>query len=320
MSGVRGVMPLCLLAVVALSACAHGEAKTIVELPPLDMPAAPPRVVEATEPQQPAVVSLPDEPRTNLRPRRSDAGAAARRSTRPRTPKTDQVATEPARPVEEPPKTPPADDTADHSDPARRRSRAARAHSHRTGDERSEPRQLPGAERRRPKSVRHRQAICDPGRGSAARAQPRLRQQSRRQSRRARRSIAGSLITEFVPAAGDRSSRVSAPQALDSTRLVAAEAMRSVRPSLLTLQRNRSGLVTRFSSHPRSVIRISGRILAVVLWHFDCSILNQPRSSCSLREGKQPSLNPACAPRGAGRKTASRPAFSGSSVPPYSTD
>jgi len=36
-------MLLYLLAVVALSACAHGEAKTVAELPPLDMPAAPPR-------------------------------------------------------------------------------------------------------------------------------------------------------------------------------------------------------------------------------------------------------------------------------------
>jgi len=105
MSGVRAVMLLYLLAVVALSACAHGEAKTVAELPPLDMPAAPPRVVEATEPQQPAVVSLPDEPRTSLRPRPTPA--AQRPADRPaETPKTDQVATEPSHPVEEPPKTP----------------------------------------------------------------------------------------------------------------------------------------------------------------------------------------------------------------------
>jgi len=107
MSGVRAVMPLCLLAVVALSACAHGQAKTIVELPPLDMPAAPPRVVEATEPQQPAVVSLPDEPRS-LPPRPAtptQRPVDSQRAAEP--PKTDQVATEPSRPAEEPPKTPP---------------------------------------------------------------------------------------------------------------------------------------------------------------------------------------------------------------------
>jgi len=106
-SGVRAVMPLCLLAVVALSACAHGEAKTVVELPPLDMPAAPPRVVEATEPQQPAVVLLPDEPRTNIRPRPVPPAQRPADQRPAEAPKTDQVATEPPHSVEEPPKTPP---------------------------------------------------------------------------------------------------------------------------------------------------------------------------------------------------------------------
>lgn len=108
MSGVRAVMLLCMLGVVAQSACAHGEAKTVAELPPLDMPSAPPRVVEATEPQQPAVVSLPDEPRTNLRPRPATPTQRPVDPQRPaEPPKTDQVATEPPRTVEEPPKTPP---------------------------------------------------------------------------------------------------------------------------------------------------------------------------------------------------------------------
>jgi len=79
----------------------------VVELPPLDMPAAPPRVVEATEPQQPAVVSLPDEPRTNLpaRPTTPAQKPADQRASEP--PKPDQIATEPPRPVDEPPKTAP---------------------------------------------------------------------------------------------------------------------------------------------------------------------------------------------------------------------
>jgi len=107
----RAFVPLCLLALLlaGTAACAHGEAKTIVELPPLAMPEAPPRVVEATEPQQPAIVSLPDEPRTTLRPR---ASPPAQRTETPKpaeTPKTDQAATEPGKPAEEPPKpqTPP---------------------------------------------------------------------------------------------------------------------------------------------------------------------------------------------------------------------
>src|SRR3954454_23390093 len=109
--GLRAFVHSCICALIAASAaaCAHGEAKTIVELPPLAMPEAPPRVVEATEPQQPAIVSLPDEPRTTLRPR---ASAPAQRTETPKpaeTPKTDQAASEPGKPAEEPPKpqTPP---------------------------------------------------------------------------------------------------------------------------------------------------------------------------------------------------------------------
>lgn len=85
--------------------CAHGQAKTIAELPPLAMPEAPPRVVEPSEPQPPAVVALPDEPRTNLpRP------APAQRSDSPRAAepaKTDpaaSTATEQARPPEDTPR------------------------------------------------------------------------------------------------------------------------------------------------------------------------------------------------------------------------
>jgi len=108
MTGVRALMPMCVFAATLLSACAHGHAKTVAELPPLDMPAAPPRVVEAAEPQQPAVVSLPDEPRTNLPPR---AATPAQRTTDPQRPseppKGDQVTTEPPHAPEEPPKTAP---------------------------------------------------------------------------------------------------------------------------------------------------------------------------------------------------------------------
>jgi len=107
MSGVRALMPICVLGATVLSACAHGQAKTIADLPPLDMPAAPPRVVEATEPQQPAVVSLPDEPRTNLPARPS---TPAQKPVEPRPsepPKGDQLVTEQPRPAEEPPKNAP---------------------------------------------------------------------------------------------------------------------------------------------------------------------------------------------------------------------
>jgi outer membrane biosynthesis protein TonB len=69
-----------------LVACAHGQAKTIAELPPLDMPAPPPRVVEVVEPPlEPA--TRPEEPVTPLRPRpTTPARADAPRPTDPPKP------------------------------------------------------------------------------------------------------------------------------------------------------------------------------------------------------------------------------------------
>ena len=89
-----------------MAACAHGQAASVVELPPLDMPAPPPRVVEAAEPQQAPVVSLPDEPRTSIRSRPSPP---AQRADTPRQepPKADVIVTETPKPADDPPKTPP---------------------------------------------------------------------------------------------------------------------------------------------------------------------------------------------------------------------
>lgn len=98
---------VCALLGASLVSCAHGQAKTIVELPPLDMPAPPPRVVEAVEPQQAPVVSLPDEPHT---PVRSRPNPPAQRADAPRTtepPKTDVVTPETPKPAEDQPKTTP---------------------------------------------------------------------------------------------------------------------------------------------------------------------------------------------------------------------
>jgi hypothetical protein len=105
----RAFVHLCICALTGafFAACAHTQAKSLVELPPLDMPPPPPRIVEAIEPQQPAVVSLPDEPRTNLRPR---PNAPAQRADAPRAtepPRTEPAIIEPPKPVDEPPRTPP---------------------------------------------------------------------------------------------------------------------------------------------------------------------------------------------------------------------
>jgi hypothetical protein len=97
----RALLRCCVIACAAAPlACAHGQAKTVAELPPLNMPAPPPRTVEATEPPQPPLVSLPDEQRPNLRPR----PAPAQRTETPRAepPKVEQSAPEPARQTDEP--------------------------------------------------------------------------------------------------------------------------------------------------------------------------------------------------------------------------
>jgi hypothetical protein len=64
------------------SGCLGAQAKTIPEIPPLDVPAAPPRHVEANEPEMPAPLSLPDEP-SPTQPSRQ-APAPAQRADAPR--------------------------------------------------------------------------------------------------------------------------------------------------------------------------------------------------------------------------------------------
>ncbi len=103
----RAVLFSCLVILSAAAAsCAHAKANTVAELPPLAMPEAPPRVVEPSEPQPPAVVALPDEPPSNLRPR----PAPTQRTETPRPaepPKTDATTaapTEPSRPADDTPR------------------------------------------------------------------------------------------------------------------------------------------------------------------------------------------------------------------------
>ena len=94
------------LASVSVASCAHTQAKTVVELPPLEMPSAPPRVVEAAEPQQVPVIALPDEATPTLRPR----PAPAPRAETPRPPepaKVEQATTEPPKAPDDTPRTTP---------------------------------------------------------------------------------------------------------------------------------------------------------------------------------------------------------------------
>lgn len=103
----RALVHLCAVALASatLASCAHAVASTTVELPPLEMPEPPPRVVEVIEPEPLPVAALPEEPRTNVRsrpvqPPRPDV-------PRQEPPKTDPVVAETPRPADDPPKAPP---------------------------------------------------------------------------------------------------------------------------------------------------------------------------------------------------------------------
>jgi hypothetical protein len=92
------------VASVAATSCAHTQARTVLDLPPLEMPSAPPRVVEATEPQPPAVIALPEDAPPAIRQR----PAQAPRAEAPRQPEAPRVeASEPPKPADEAKPTPP---------------------------------------------------------------------------------------------------------------------------------------------------------------------------------------------------------------------
>jgi hypothetical protein len=122
----RTVVSVCLCALtgIAAASCAHPQAKAIIEMPPMDMPPAPPRIVEANEPTPQPLISLPDEPPINLRPRPVPAQGqeTPRRPAEPT--KVEQVATEPPKPAEEAPK--PANPTTLQTTPTQREAEVER--------------------------------------------------------------------------------------------------------------------------------------------------------------------------------------------------
>ena len=83
-------LPFC-LPVFLVSGCVHARAKTITEMPPLEVPAPPPRVVETTGVEAPPPMGLIQEPARNLPP-----GAA-----RPTTPVPRPAAAQPEAPKAE---------------------------------------------------------------------------------------------------------------------------------------------------------------------------------------------------------------------------
>ena len=83
--------------------CAHGEAKTRPEVP-LNMPAAPPRVVEVSDVASPPIITLPEEP-VHTAPPRPAPPPPQRTEVRPVD--TRPEPTEVPRPTDEATRTPP---------------------------------------------------------------------------------------------------------------------------------------------------------------------------------------------------------------------
>ena len=108
---VAAFLPCCLAALSLTSAgCHRAHAKTLLESPPLEVPAVPPREVEPIEVETPQPMPLPEEP-ARTRRLRACVRPSAREQPRaepPRTepPKTEQPPVEPPKPDEEPAKPP----------------------------------------------------------------------------------------------------------------------------------------------------------------------------------------------------------------------
>jgi outer membrane biosynthesis protein TonB len=91
------------------SACASAHAKAVPEAPALDMPAPPPRVVDATEVEPPQPATLPDEPARHTPPQSSRRPPPPRSdASRPSEPPPSTAPVEAPKPAAEPPKPPPA--------------------------------------------------------------------------------------------------------------------------------------------------------------------------------------------------------------------
>ena len=177
------VLSLLCAAVRRVPACARAQAKTIAELPPLDMPAPPPRVVEADRAEAAAAGAAAG--RAGAQPAGRGRAAPRRPRRAPRPPgrsrrSRNRRRSRAARAAEEPPTA--ADDAADDADAAAKAKSSAR--SARIAARARRPistGSTTGAERRRADAVRHGEAIRQPGGGCAARQEPGLRQQSGRQ-------------------------------------------------------------------------------------------------------------------------------------------
>ena len=111
-----GALAIVLLAV---SGCIRTQARTSPELPPLDVPAPPPRQIETPVVEAPPLVPLADEP-ARITPVRPATPPPRPDPARAESAKPETAAADAAKPVEEPPraapvelKTMPADKASD---------------------------------------------------------------------------------------------------------------------------------------------------------------------------------------------------------------
>jgi outer membrane biosynthesis protein TonB len=108
----RSLLLVVVIAPMAAGGCTHAQAKTTPDLPPLDMPAPPPRDVEPNDAEVPPPMTLVPEPARNT-PARPRPAPAPPRPEPPKpadTPKPEPpptpVVVEPAKPAEEPARPP----------------------------------------------------------------------------------------------------------------------------------------------------------------------------------------------------------------------
>lgn len=100
-SPLRPAVLLFCLAAVPLAGCTHAQAKSTPDMPPLAMPAPPPRDVEPSDVEVPPPLPLVPEPAHNP-PARPRPTPAPRTEPRPEPPKPEQPPAEPPKPAEEP--------------------------------------------------------------------------------------------------------------------------------------------------------------------------------------------------------------------------
>jgi outer membrane biosynthesis protein TonB len=107
----KGIKSLLLCGAAALSAlllaaggCTRAQARVVPELPPLDVPAPPPRIVEAVEPEPPPLPAEPQEQPVRIAPPRPRVQTPVQRAEppKPEPPKVEIPAPpEPPRPADE---------------------------------------------------------------------------------------------------------------------------------------------------------------------------------------------------------------------------